>query len=91
MQGPTWARSSLAYLDQDGIIKGSEYERLSWRNNLNVNWVQSIIENEHRSYLREKRVIDETTHIPELFSAMTADPVRFTKYLVEVPLFKSYL
>jgi TonB-linked SusC/RagA family outer membrane protein len=83
--------SSLAYLTEEGIVKGSEYQRLSWRNNLNAEISDRIkftaifgIVNENRKVIDENNPATGT-----IFSAMTADPITpvFRNNLVDVPLF----
>jgi len=87
--------SSLAYLDQDGIIKGSEYERLSWRNNLNVKLGSRVSLKTNIGVIYEKkRVIDENNpYTGTIFSAMTADPITpvYRSNLVEVPSFLNHI
>ena len=69
--------SSLAYLDQKGIIQGSDYERISWRNNLNSQVGKNIKINSNFGLIYEnRRTIDENNPFTgTIFSAMTADPV----------------
>lgn len=83
--------SSLSYLDQDGIVKGSEYERISWRNNVNANVSKRVTLGTNFGLIYEKRqVIDENNpYTGTIFSAMAADPITpvFRNNLVDLPLF----
>lgn len=81
--------SSLAYTDQDGIVKGSMYQRISWRNNFNVKISDRISLAANFSIIDEKRnLIDENNPATgTIFSAMGADPITpvFRNNLVDVP------
>ena len=83
--------SSLAYTDQDGIVKGSGYKRLSWRNNFNLKINDRLSLKANIGLIDEKRqVIDENNPATgTIFSAMGADPITpvFRNNLVDVPLF----
>lgn len=83
------AMSSLAYTDQDGIVKGSMYQRISWRNNFNFRICDRISLTANFSIIDEKRnLIDENNpYTGTIFSAMGADPVTpvFRNNLVDVP------
>lgn len=85
--------SSLSYLGQDGIVKGSEYERISWRNNINSNISKRVTLSTNFGLIYEKRrVIDENNpYTGTIFSAMASDPITpvFRNNLVDVPLFMS--
>lgn len=81
--------SSLAYTDQDGIVKGSMYQRISWRNNFNMKISDRISLTANFSIIDEKRnLIDENNPATgTIFSAMGADPITpvFRNNLVDVP------
>ena len=83
--------TSLSYMGQDGIIKGSEYERISWRNNINSNVSKRITLGTNFGIIYEKRrVVDENNPATgTIFSAMAADPITpvFRNNLIGVPLF----
>ncbi|MCD8042681.1 MAG: TonB-dependent receptor [Tannerellaceae bacterium] len=83
--------SSLSYLGQDGIVKGSEYERISWRNNINANVSKRVTLASNFGLIYEKRrVIDENNpYTGTIFSAMAADPITpvFRNNLQDLPLF----
>jgi len=69
--------SSLSYLNQDGIINGSNYERVSWRNNVNSQLSNRIKLSTNLGLIYEGRhVIDENNPFTgTIFSAMAADPI----------------
>lgn len=83
--------SSLSYLTEEGIVKGSEYERLSWRNNLNADLSKKIKLALNLGVINESRqVVDENNPFTgTIFTAMAADPITpiFRSNLVDVPLF----
>lgn len=83
--------SSLSYTGQDGIVKGSEYKRLSWRNNFNLKVNNRISFKANVGVIDEKRkLIDENNPATgTIFTAMGADPITpvFRNNLVDVPLF----
>ncbi|WP_217651662.1 TonB-dependent receptor [Mariniphaga anaerophila] len=83
--------SSLGYMGQDGIVKNSDYERISWRNTLNselTDWFK-LSANVGIIY-EDRRNIDEANpYSGTIFSAMTADPITpvYRDNLVDVPSF----
>lgn len=81
--------SSLSYDDQNGIVKGSKYSRLSWRNNFNYKIGERITLKANVGIIDEKRnLIDENNPITgTIFTAMGADPITpvFRNNLVDVP------
>lgn len=87
--------SSLAYTDQDGIVKGSSYKRISWRNNFNMMISKRISLTANVGIIDEKRqLIDENNPATgTVFSAMGADPITpvFRNNLVDVPIFLSQI
>lgn len=82
--------SSLAYTDQDGIVKGSSYKRLSWRNNFKVKISDKIMLTANVGLIDEQRLLlDENNPVTgTIFTAMGADPITpvFRNNLVDVPL-----
>lgn len=84
--------SSLGYLDQKGIIEGSDYKRISWRNNINTQLGNRVKIGANIGVIDEERhVIDENNPFTgTIFCSMTADPITpvFRNNLVDVP---SYL
>ena len=83
--------SSLGYLNQQGIIEGSEYERISWRNNINAQVSDRVKIGSNFGLIYETRqTVDENNPFTgTIFSAMTADPITpvFRNNLTEVPSF----
>ncbi|RYD93965.1 MAG: SusC/RagA family TonB-linked outer membrane protein, partial [Sphingobacteriales bacterium] len=69
--------SSLAYLNQKGIIEGSDYERISWRNNVNAQVSSRVKLSTNLGLIYEgRRTVDENNPFTgTIFSAMTADPI----------------
>lgn len=69
--------SSLGYMSQDGIVKESDFKRVSWRTTVDnqlTNWARlssnfSIVSQERRN------VVENTIYDGTIFSALTVDPV----------------
>ncbi len=87
--------SSLAYTGQDGIVKGTMYQRISWRNNFNAKISKRISLKGNFSIINEKRhLADENNPFTgTIFTAMGADPITpvFRNNLVEVPALLSQI
>lgn len=87
--------SSLAYTGQDGIVKGTMYQRISWRNNFNAKISRRISLKGNFSIINEKRhLADENNPFTgTIFTAMGADPITpvFRNNLVEVPALLSQI
>ena len=87
--------SSLAYTGQDGIVKGTKYQRISWRNNFNAKVSEHISLTGNFSIINEKRnLVDENNPFTvTIFSAMGADPITpvFRNNLVDVPALLSQI
>ncbi len=87
--------SSLAFATHDGIVKGSNYQRLSWRNNFKAELHERVSLTANVSIIDEKRhLIDENNPATgTIFSAMGADPITpvFRNNLVEVPALLSQI
>lgn len=87
--------SSLAYTGQDGIVKGTMYQRISWRNNFNAKISKRISLKGNFSIINEKRhLVDENNPFTgTIFTAMGADPITpvFRNNLVEVPALLSQI
>ncbi|QNF35658.1 TonB-dependent receptor [Adhaeribacter swui] len=83
--------SSLGYMDQKGIVKGSDYNRISWRTNLDAQLSERIKFGTNFAIVYEsRRNIDENNpYTGTIFSAMTADPITpvYRNNLKEVPSF----
>lgn len=87
--------SSLAYTGQDGIVKGTMYQRISWRNNFNAKISKRISLKGNFSIINEKRhLADENNPFTgTIFTAMGADPITpvFRNNLVDVPALLSQI
>lgn len=87
--------SSLAYTGQDGIVKGTMYQRISWRNNFNAKISKRISLKGNFSIINEKRhLVDENNPFTgTIFTAMGADPITpvFRNNLVDVPALLSQI
>ena len=87
--------SSLAYTGQDGIVKGTMYQRISWRNNFNAKISKRISLKGNFNIINEKRhLVDENNPFTgTIFTAMGADPITpvFRNNLVEVPALLSQI
>lgn len=87
--------SSLAYSGQDGIVKGTMYQRISWRNNFNAKISKRISLKGNFSIINEKRhLADENNPFTgTIFTAMGADPITpvFRNNLVDVPALLSQI
>lgn len=87
--------SSLAYTGQDGIVKGTMYQRISWRNNFNARISKRISLKGNFNIINEKRhLVDENNPFTgTIFTAMGADPITpvFRNNLVEVPALLSQI
>lgn len=85
--------SSLGYMDQQGIIKGADYNRISWRNNVNAQINDRVKLGTNLALIYEsRRNIDENNpYTGTIFSAMTADPITpvFRNNLTNIPSFYS--
>lgn len=70
-------RSSLGYMNQKGIIEGSDFERISWRNNFKSQVSKSVkISSNFGITYEGRRTIDENNPFTgTIFNAMTADPI----------------
>ena len=83
--------SSLGYLNQKGIIEGSDYERISWRNNINSQVSKRIKISSNFGLIYEgRRTLDENNPFTgTIFSAMTADPITpvYRNNLKDLPSF----
>lgn len=82
--------SSIGYMGHEGIFKGSDYERISWRNNVVsdiTNWLKVTY---HSAIVYEnRRNINENNPWGTLFSSIVADPITpvFRDNLVDIPPF----
>jgi len=69
--------SSLSHFNQKGIISGSDYERVSWRNNVGAKVSDRIKLNTNLGLIYEgRKTVDENNPFTgTIFSAMAADPI----------------
>lgn len=85
--------SSLNYMDQKGIITGSDFERISWRNNVNAQVSSKLKISTNLGLIYEGRhLVDENNPFTgTIFTAKTADPITpvYRVYLRDVPSFYS--
>jgi TonB-linked outer membrane protein, SusC/RagA family len=70
-------RTSLQYMDQQGIIKGSDYDRLSWRSNFNHNIREWLRLSGNFGLINETRgnVLEGSPGFNTAFIAFAADPI----------------
>src|SRR5690606_30500559 len=70
-------RTSLQYMDQQGIIKGSDYDRLSWRSNFNHNIREWLRLSGNFGLINETRgnVLEGSPGFNTAFIAFVADPI----------------
>ncbi|UJH90105.1 SusC/RagA family TonB-linked outer membrane protein [Antarcticibacterium sp. 1MA-6-2] len=84
-------RSSLSYMDQEGIIKGSDYERLSWRTNFNHKPKDWLNISGNISIVNEERgnVLENSPGFNTAFIAFVADPISpvYRTNLTDIPEF----
>lgn len=69
--------SSAGYMKQKGIVKGSDYERISWRTNVGADISPRVKLSTNMNLIYEsRRNVDENNpYTGTIFSAMTADPI----------------
>ena len=84
-------RTSIGYMDQEGIIKGSDYSRLNWRTNFDhdvKDWLKlsGNIDLIHES---RRNVLENSPGFNTAFIAFVADPISpvFRDNLVDIPDF----
>lgn len=82
-------RSSLSFVSQDGIVKGSDYNRISWKNNFGYKISDNISLKGNFGVIDEKRhlVNEAGPALGTVFSAMGSDPITpvFRNNLKDVP------
>lgn len=85
--------STLSYTGQDGIVKGTNYQRLSWRNTINAQINERVNFSANIGLYNESRLLaDENNPVTgTIFLSMGADPITpvFRNNLVDVPDFFS--
>ncbi|RBL94110.1 SusC/RagA family protein [Chitinophaga flava] len=69
--------SSVGYMNQKGIVKGSDYERISWRTNVSADISTRVKLTTNIGLIYEsRRNVDENNPFSgTIFSAMAADPI----------------
>lgn len=84
-------RSSLSYMDQEGIINGSDYERFSWRTNFNHKPKEWLNVSGNIALINEGRgnVLENSPGFNTAFIAFVADPISpvFRTDLTDIPDF----
>lgn len=85
--------STLGYMKQQGLISGSDYTRISWHNNMDMNISSRVKFSSNFNVIYEKRrnVDENNPYTGTIFQAMVADPITpvFRNHLVNVPSFYS--
>ena len=84
-------RSSFGYMTQDGILKGSDYERLSGRLNLDsevTKWL-NLSANVNVIYESRRNLDENNSYTATVFSTISADPITpiYRDNLVDIPDF----
>lgn len=70
-------RSSISYMDQEGIINGSDYDRISWRTNFNQNLKEWFKLSGNIGIISEGRgnVLENSPGFNTTFISFVADPI----------------
>ncbi|WP_247235709.1 TonB-dependent receptor [Telluribacter sp. SYSU D00476] len=83
--------SSLGYMDQKGIVRGSDYSRISWRNNITSDISDRVRLGSNMAVIYESRrnINENNPFSGTIFSAMTADPITpvYRNNLTNIPSF----
>ena len=84
-------RSSFGYMDQKGLVKGSEYKRLNGRINVDSEvkeWL-TLSGDVNVSYEERKNIQENDSYQATVFTAASADPITpvYRDNLVDVPDF----
>ncbi|MFD2538766.1 TonB-dependent receptor [Sphingobacterium chuzhouense] len=84
-------RTSLSYMDQEGIINGSDYDRISWRTNFNHNIREWLTFSGNFGLISEGRgnVLEGSPGFNTAFIAFAADPISqvYRTNLTDIPDF----
>ena len=87
--------SSIGYMKQEGLIAGSDYNRIAWHNNIGIKINPRIKFSTNFNLVYEKRrnVDENNPYSGTIFSAMTADPITpvYRTSLTNIPSFYSRL
>lgn len=83
--------SSIGYMNQQGIVAGSDYKRISWHNNAGVKISPRVklTSNFSLIYENRKNVDENNPYTGTVFTAMAADPITpvYRNNLKNVPSF----
>ena len=84
-------RASFGYMDQQGILRGSDYERLSGRLNLDsevTKWL-NLSANVNVIYESRRNLDENNSYTATVFSTLAADPITpvYRDNLVDIPDF----
>lgn len=84
-------RASFGYMDQQGILKGSDYERLSGRLNVDsevTKWL-NLSANVNVTYESRRNLDENNSYTATVFSTLAADPITpvYRNNLVDIPDF----
>ncbi|MEC5145597.1 TonB-dependent receptor [Chitinophaga sp. 212800010-3] len=81
--------TSAGYMKQEGIVKGSDYQRISWRTNVGADISPRVKFSSNIGLIYEsRRNVDENNpYSGTIFSAMAADPITpvFRNNLKDIP------
>src|SRR5690606_19429296 len=84
-------RTSFSYMDQEGIIAGSDYDRISWRTNFNHNLRDWLTLSGNFGLISEGRgnVLEGSPGFNTAFIAFVADPISqvYRNDLKDIPTF----
>ena len=84
-------RTSFSYMDQEGIIAGSDYDRISWRTNFNHNLRDWLTLSGNFGLINEGRgnVLEGSPGFNTAFIAFVADPISqvYRNDLTDIPDF----
>ncbi len=84
-------RSSFSYMDQEGIISGSDYDRMSWRTNFNHNLREWLSISGNFGLINEGRgnVLEGSPGFNTAFISFVADPISqvYRTGLKDIPAF----
>jgi|WetSurMetagenome_2_1015567.scaffolds.fasta_scaffold17520_2 TonB-dependent starch-binding outer membrane protein SusC len=69
--------SSLSYFNQDGVVKGADFKRISWNNNITNRLTRYARLNTSLFLVSQQRhnVAEDDINVGTIYSAMGADPI----------------
>jgi len=84
-------RASFGYMDQEGILRGSNYDRLNGRINMDsevTKWL-TLSANVNVTYETRRNLTEDNAYTGTVFSTVTADPITpvYRNNLVDIPDF----